>query len=137
VSDAKPGFVKVNVVGVRVEMPTNQPIILLQDQAGDRYLPIWVGAVEATAIAFAQQGIKPPRPLTHDLFTDVLKTLQANLQEVRITSLKDGVFYAEIEFGGGQVLSSRQLRRVIAPMPANSLPLVYSCNTIPHRSVII
>lgn len=56
-SEAKPGFVKVNVVGVRVEMPTNQPIILLQDQAGDRYLPIWVGAVEATAIAFAQQGI--------------------------------------------------------------------------------
>jgi bifunctional DNase/RNase len=107
VSEAKPGFVKVNVVGVRVEMPTNQPIILLQDQEGDRYLPIWVGAVEATAIAFAQQGIKPPRPLTHDLFTDVLKTLQANLQEVRITSLKDGVFYAEIEFGGGQVLSSR------------------------------
>ena len=106
-SEAKPGFVKVNVVGVRVEMPTNQPIILLQDQAGDRYLPIWVGAVEATAIAFAQQGIKPPRPLTHDLFTDVLKTLQANLIEVRITSLKDGVFYAEIEFGGGQVLSSR------------------------------
>ena len=106
-SEAKPGFVKVNVVGVRVEMPTNQPIILLQDQAGDRYLPIWVGAVEATAIAFAQQGIKPPRPLTHDLFTDVLKTLQANLQEVRITSLKDGVFYAEIEFGGGHVLSAR------------------------------
>lgn len=106
-SEAKPGFVKVNVVGVRVEMPTNQPIILLQDQDGDRYLPIWVGAVEATAIAFAQQGIKPPRPLTHDLFTDVLKTLQANLQEVRITSLKDGVFYAEIEFGGGLVLSSR------------------------------
>ena len=106
-SEAKPGFVKVNVVGVRVEMPTNQPIILLQDQAGDRYLPIWVGAVEATAIAFAQQGIKPPRPLTHDLFTDVLKTLQANLQEVRITSLKDGVFFAEIDFGGEQVLSSR------------------------------
>ena len=106
-SEAKPGFVKVNVVGVRVEMPTNQPIILLQDQAGDRYLPIWVGAVEATAIAFAQQGIEPPRPLTHDLFTDVLKTLQANLLEVRITSLKDGVFYAEIEFGGGQFLSSR------------------------------
>jgi bifunctional DNase/RNase len=66
-----------------------------------------VGAVEATAIAFAQQGIKPPRPLTHDLFTDVLITLQVKLVEVRITSLTDGVFFAEIEFGGGQVLSSR------------------------------
>jgi bifunctional DNase/RNase len=107
VSDPKAEFVKVNVVGVRVEMPTNQPIILLQDEEGDRYLPIWVGAVEATAIAFAQQGIKPPRPLTHDLFTDVLITLQVKLVEVRITSLTDGVFFAEIEFGGGQVLSSR------------------------------
>jgi bifunctional DNase/RNase len=107
VSDPKTEFVKVNVVGVRVEMPTNQPIILLQDEEGDRYLPIWVGAVEATAIAFAQQGIKPPRPLTHDLFTDVLITLQVKLVEVRITSLTDGVFFAEIEFGGGQVLSSR------------------------------
>ena len=106
-SDPKAEFVKVNVVGVRVEMPTNQPIILLQDEEGDRYLPIWVGAVEATAIAFAQQGIKPPRPLTHDLFTDVLITLQVKLVEVRITSLTDGVFFAEIEFGGGQVLSSR------------------------------
>lgn len=106
-SDPKVEFVKVNVVGVRVEMPTNQPIILLQDEEGDRYLPIWVGAVEATAIAFAQQGIKPPRPLTHDLFTDVLVTLQVKLVGVRITSLTDGVFFAEIEFGGGQVLSSR------------------------------
>ena len=106
-SDPKVEFVKVNVVGVRVEMLTNQPIILLQDEEGDRYLPIWVGAVEATAIAFAQQGIKPPRPLTHDLFTDVLVTLQVKLVEVRITSLTDGVFFAEIEFGGGQVLSSR------------------------------
>ena len=100
-------MIPMEVIGVRVEMPSNQPIILLREIDGTRFLPIWVGAVEATAIAFAQQGLEPPRPLTHDLFTDVLKTLQANLQEVRITSLKDGVFYAEIEFGGGQVLSSR------------------------------
>ncbi len=123
-SEAKSGFVKVNVVGVRVEMPTNQPIILLQDEIGDRYLPIWVGAVEATAIAFAQQGIKPPRPLTHDLFTDVLNILQADLQEVRITSLKDGVFYAEIEFGGGKVLSSRPSDAIALALRNNSLIFV-------------
>ena len=45
------------VVGVRVEMPSNSPIVLLKEQQGDRYLPIWIGAVEATAIAFAQQGM--------------------------------------------------------------------------------
>ncbi len=63
---------EVDVVGVRVEMPSNQPIVLLREVDGDRYLPIWIGAVEATAIAFAQQGVVPPRPLTHDLMSDVL-----------------------------------------------------------------
>ena len=47
---------ELDVVGVRVEMPSNQPIVLLRERDGDRYLPIWIGAVEATAIAFAQQG---------------------------------------------------------------------------------
>jgi len=63
------------VVGVRVEMPSNSPIVLLKEAQGDRYLPIWIGAVEATAIAFAQQGMVSLRPLTHDLFRDVLEVL--------------------------------------------------------------
>ena len=63
---------EVDVVGVRVEMPSNQPIVLLREVGGERYLPIWIGAVEATAIAFAQQGVVPPRPLTHDLIKDLL-----------------------------------------------------------------
>ena len=63
---------EMDVVGVRVEMPSNQPIVLLREVTGERYLPIWIGAVEATAIAFAQQGVTPPRPLTHDLMRDVL-----------------------------------------------------------------
>ena len=64
---------EMDVVGVRVEMPSNQPIVLLREVTGERYLPIWIGAVEATAIAFAQQGVTPPRPLTHDLMRDVLE----------------------------------------------------------------
>jgi len=59
-------LIPMEVVGVRVEMPSNQPIVLLKEIDGSRFLPIWVGAVEATAIAFAQQGVEPPRPLTHD-----------------------------------------------------------------------
>ena len=61
------------VLGVRVEMPTNHPIVLLRERDGDRYLPIWIGAAEATAIAYAQQGIEPPRPLTHDLMKNVIE----------------------------------------------------------------
>jgi hypothetical protein len=101
------GVVALDVVGVRVEMPANQPIVLLREVSGERYLPIWIGAVEATAIAFAQQGVVPARPMTHDLFRDVLAALDQELQQVRITGLRDGVFYAELVFGGGVEVSAR------------------------------
>ncbi|MEI6360603.1 MAG: bifunctional nuclease family protein [Actinomycetes bacterium] len=95
------------VVGVRVEMPSNNPIVLLRDRESGRYLPIWVGAVEATAIAYAQQGIVPPRPLTHDLLRDILEALGVTLAEVRITSLQEGVFYALLVFSNGVEVSAR------------------------------
>ncbi|MGH3326876.1 MAG: bifunctional nuclease family protein [Streptomycetales bacterium] len=98
---------QLDVVGVRVEMPSNQPIVLLREVAGDRYLPIWIGAVEATAIAFAQQGVVPARPLTHDLFRDVLEAVGQELDQVRITGLQDGVFYAELVFASGAEVSAR------------------------------
>jgi len=97
----------VDVVGVRVEMPTNQPIVLLRERDGERYLPIWIGAVEATDIAYAQQGVEPARPLTHDLLADVVSGLGHQLVEVRITDLADGVFFAELVFDSGQTISAR------------------------------
>src|SRR5438067_12706731 len=92
---------ELSVVGVRVELPGNQPIVLLKESTGDRYLPIWIGAVEATAIAFAQQGIVPARPLTHDLLKDALEALKPRLQAVRITDLRDGVYYVDLRFADG------------------------------------
>jgi hypothetical protein len=88
-------------------MPSNQPIVLLKETSGDRYLPIWVGAAEATSIAFAQQGIKPPRPLTHDLIADLLDLLDVKIQAVHLTELRDGVFYAELLITGERTLSAR------------------------------
>jgi uncharacterized protein len=98
---------QMDVVGVRVEMPSNQPIVLLREVEGERYLPIWIGAVEATAIAFAQQGVVPARPLTHDLRRDVVSSLGHTLSEVRITELTDGVFFAVLAFEGGVEVSAR------------------------------
>ncbi|EFK98575.1 conserved hypothetical protein [Streptomyces sp. SPB78] len=98
---------ELDVVGVRVEMPSNQPIVLLREVGGDRYLPIWIGAGEATAIAFAQQGMAPARPLTHDLFKNVLEAVGQELTEVRITGLKDGIFHAELVFASGIEVSAR------------------------------
>jgi uncharacterized protein len=98
---------QMEVVGVRVEMPTNNPIVLLKETDGERYLPIWIGPNEATAIAFAQQGMVPQRPLTHDLMRDVLEALQIRLTTVNITALRDGIFFADLIFSNGREVSAR------------------------------
>lgn len=96
-----------DVVGVRLEMPSNQPVVLLREVGSSRYLPIWIGTVEATAIAFAQEGVTPPRPMTHDLIKDMLDALGEQVTEVRITHLEDGVFYATMCFASGHEVSAR------------------------------
>ncbi len=88
-------------------MPSNQPIVLLRESGGERYLPIWIGAVEATAIAFAQQGVVPPRPLTHDLLKDVIDATGNEVSEIRITEVNDGVFYATLVLASGVEVSAR------------------------------
>jgi bifunctional DNase/RNase len=88
--------IEMELIGVRVELPANQPIVLLKETDGTRYLPIWIGAVEATAIAFALQGVETPRPLTHDLFVAVLGETGIELTAVHVTDLRDGTFYAEL-----------------------------------------
>jgi bifunctional DNase/RNase len=82
-------------------------LVLLREVDGPRYLTIWIGAVEATAIAFAQQGVVPPRPLTHDLLNDVVSALGAEVAEVRITEVRDNVFYAVVVFSNGVEVSAR------------------------------
>ena len=89
-------MIELSLVGVRVELPTNQPIVLLKEADGHRYLPIWVGAVEATAIAFALQGIQTPRPMTHDLLRDILEETDVTVERVLINELVDQTFFALI-----------------------------------------
>lgn len=95
------------VVGVRVELPANTPVVLLREEDGIRYLPIWIGPVEASAIAFQQQGVQTARPLTHDLLRDVIGALGVRLEAVHITELRDEVYYAELRFSGGVTVSAR------------------------------
>src|SRR3954466_10714633 len=82
-------------------MPTNQPIVLLRERDGERYLPIWIGDAEATAIAYAQQGVVPPRPLTHDLLRNVIDELGHEPPRVRIVAPKAGVSHAMLARDGG------------------------------------
>ena len=97
----------VEVFGVRIEMPGNQPIVLLRELEGTRYLPIWVGSAEASAISFAHQGIESSRPLTHDLMVNLLEQLKHPVEQILISDLRDGVFYAELVLVGGARVSSR------------------------------
>jgi bifunctional DNase/RNase len=90
-------------VGVRVEMPSNAPIVLVRPITGGALLPIWIGPNEAAAIAMAQQGVAAPRPLTHDLFIATLLQLGTPLEAVRITRLDEGVFFAELVVGAQAV----------------------------------
>ena len=111
-------MIPVEVVGVRVEMPSNQPIVLLKEVEGARFLPIWVGAVEATAIAFAQQEVLPPRPLTHDLMKELLEKLDGTLLAVHLTELRDGVFYADLILRG-----SNQQEITVSARPSDAIAL--------------
>lgn len=88
---------------MRVEMPSNAPIVLVRPVDGGPLLPIWIGPNEAAAIAMAQQGVPAPRPLTHDLFVSTLSHLGIPLRSVRVVALQDGVFHAELDFDKGSV----------------------------------
>ncbi len=86
------------LVGVRVELPTNTPIALLRERTGDRrVLPIFIGGPEASAIAFALEEVTVPRPLTHDLMKNLLDDLGVSVESVSVTELQEGTFFAEIE----------------------------------------
>lgn len=110
-------MMRMNIVGVRVELPTNQPIVLLQEDGGERFLPIWIGAFEATAIAFAVQGVETARPMTHDLFKNVLDELSVEIQQIVINDLVDGTFYAEITMMHGEA------KHVVSARPSDAIAL--------------
>jgi bifunctional DNase/RNase len=100
-----------DVVGVRLEVPANTPVMMLREQqAPGRLLPIYIGGPEASAIHFALEGLVPPRPLTHDLMVTVLDALGASLQRVVISEMREHTFYAELhlqQHGDSLVVSAR------------------------------
>lgn len=109
--------VPVELVGVRIELPSNTPIVLLRERAGERYLPIWIGTGEATAIALALEGVEPQRPLTHDLMATVIGELGATIARVVITQLTGGIFYADL------VLTRDGEETVISSRPSDAIAL--------------
>ena len=89
-------LIKMSLEGVRIEVPSNKPILLLKEAKGNRYLPIWIGPFEASAIALELSNIKTPRPMTHDLIINIIKNLNISVNNIEITDIKNNTFYAII-----------------------------------------
>ena len=115
--------VVVEVSGIRLEDNSETPIMLLQDPKTYRFLPIWIGTIEAVSIAYAQEGFVHPRPQTHDLLIDIVESLNATISEVCITDIQDKTYFAEITLNtleGNVTLSSRPSDAIALAIRSNS-----------------
>ena len=125
-------MIEMNLAGVRVELPSNQPIVLLRESEGERYLPIWIGQAEASAIALALQGVVTPRPMTHDLIKNLLEEMAVQVHNIVITELREGTFYAVINMqrnGDAYEVSSR-------PSDAIALAVRLGCKIFADEEVL-
>lgn len=110
------------LVGVRVEIPANTPMVLLQEQDGaHRLLPIYIGSPEAASIHYALEGVEPPRPLTHDLFVTVLGQVGASLSKVVVTEVRDHTYYAELHL----IIDDQE--QVVSSRPSDAIALAVRC----------
>lgn len=100
-------MIEMRIVGVRVEMPSQQPILILAEVDGQRSLPILIGSTEATAIAMHLQGVRPSRPLTHDLLAAVITALGRKVTQIRVVDFREGTFFGELVFDDGTTVSAR------------------------------
>ena len=87
---------EMDIYGVSFDLVGKQPIVLLKTKDGNRYLPIWIGQPEAAAILMKLQGASTPRPMTHDLVTEILSQLDAQVTRITVTELRENTFYAQI-----------------------------------------
>lgn len=126
-------MIEMELVAVRIELPGNTPVVLLRELAEQRrILPIFIGQPEATAIAFALDGVVTPRPMTHDLMKDLLDELGATVERIVITELSEGTFFAEIHVSVGGV-SHRVSSR---PSDAIALALRVRCPIFAEEAVL-
>ncbi|HYD10667.1 MAG TPA: bifunctional nuclease family protein [Acidimicrobiales bacterium] len=121
------------LLGVRLELPANAPVVLLREQVGEqRVLPIYIGPEEAKAIALALEGVVPPRPLTHDLLRDVLGALDVAVVRVSVTALEDRTFFAELELR----VDGRTVRVSARPSDAIALAVRVDCPIYAAEAVL-
>jgi uncharacterized protein len=116
-------MIEVSVAGLGVVPPSSAPLLLLKERDGDRLLPIGIGPLEAQAIALPLQGVRPPRPMTHDVFTEVITSLGGHLRRVELTDLADNTFYARL------VLEQSGQQQAIDIRPSDAVALAVRTET--------
>ena len=110
--------VEMELLGVRLELPANAPVVLLREQQGERrVLPIYIGPEEARAIALALEGVSTPRPMTHDLMRDVLNAIDVRVVSITVTELRESTFFAELEL----LIDGRTVR--VSSRPSDAVAL--------------
>ncbi|MEW5767002.1 MAG: bifunctional nuclease family protein [bacterium] len=125
-------MIEMNVAGIALDAKSSMPIIILRDVKGNRVIPIWVGLFEAQAILFALEGIKPPRPLTHDLLKSVVENLGSRVAKVVINALRDNTYFAQITFA----LNGKSVEVDSRPSDAIALALRVSAPIYIHDHVL-
>jgi len=99
-------LIEMKVAGITVDPFSNTPIVILKENDGNKALPIWIGVLEASAIAAELGNVKPPRPMTHDLLKNILSNLNVTVEKIEVNDLKDNTFYATIYLvAGGENLA--------------------------------
>ena len=133
-------MVEVRLRAVRVDLQSQTPVLLLQETQGEgRTLPIFIGTPEATAIAYALQGVSTPRPMTHDLIKDVLGELEVEVERVVITELRASTYFAELQLRRGtrrSTVSSRPSDAVAVAVRTGS-PLFVSDELMDAEGIIL
>jgi bifunctional DNase/RNase len=133
-------MVEVRLRAVRVDLQSNTPVLLLQESEGlGRTLPIFIGAPEATAIAFALQGMDTPRPMTHDLIRDLLDALGADVTRVVITELKTATYFAEIvlQYGPREIPVSSRPSDAVAVAVRTGAPLFVADDLMDNEGIML
>ncbi len=118
-------MIPLDLVGVRVELPANQPIVLLREPESGRYLPIWIGANEAMSISNHLEGDTTPRPLTHQLMVDTLVAVGADFEAVHLTDLREGTFFAELHL----LVGTREV--VVSSRPSDAIAVAIRFGNVP------
>lgn len=130
------GVKRAEVAGIRVELPTTSPVLLLKIEGGPLHVPIWIGSPEASMIALFAEGVQSVRPLTHDLLLDVAASSGRDLERVEVTALRDEVFEAALIFTDGGRVDARASDAVALAVRA-TVPILVADSVVDEVGVSI